>query len=144
MRLSAEQFAELAASFDAARPARTHERRRAARLELQARLTIVPIADEQPQDPVKVTVCDFSARGIAILYHAQMVPGQQFVTQMPRKHGMGFVSLLCTVKHCRSSGPDYYRIGAEFTCVLPSGQLSNADPLEDARQMKRIRESMLE
>jgi c-di-GMP-binding flagellar brake protein YcgR len=144
MRLSAEQFAELAASFDARQPVRTHERRRAARLELHARLTIVPISDEQPQDPVKVAVCDFSARGIAILYHAQMVCGQQFVAHMPRKDGVGCVSLLCTVRHCHSSGPDYYRVGAEFTCVLPTGQLSHADPLETAQQMKRIRESMLE
>lgn len=140
MRLSAEQFAELAASFEGYAETETEERRRAPRLELQTRIRITPTEFGDRLPPVDVTVCDFSARGIAFLQPTPMQPGQQFVTTLPRKHG-GSVELLCTVAHCTQVSNQLHRIGAEFTCTLSpaSPQPSEAD----VQEMARIRKSML-
>ena len=71
MRLSAEQFADLAASFapeDRARPGK--ERRRAPRLELSADLTMRVLKDDRLGRAVTAAVQYFSSRGLAVLYPA--------------------------------------------------------------------------
>src|SRR4051794_25940173 len=110
MKLSAEQFAELAASFGGnGDGAETHEKRRAARLELQARVQIVPIISGHPPPPVDVDVCDFSIRGLSFLNATAMNPGDQFITELPRQSG-GRVRLLCTVANSRPAPQRGFRI----------------------------------
>lgn len=138
MKLSAEQFAELAASFNATPTKGNHERRRAARMDLQARIRIHPMADGRRQDPVSVIVSNFSARGLSFINPTSIEMGTQFITALPRKGG-GSVEMLCTVVHSHHAGPNAWRIGAEFTCAAPT-QPVGAD---SADEMKRIRESML-
>jgi hypothetical protein len=141
MKLSAEQFAELAATFNAKESPTEHDRRRAARMELQARVKIMPIHGGAKLNAMYVMVSDFSARGIAFLHSASMSAGQQFITELPRKGG-GNVELLCTVMHCEPVGHNAFTIGAEFTCALNPG--AKHIPSDDARAVKRIRESLLE
>jgi hypothetical protein len=141
MKLSSEQFAELTSSFNAHETPRKHERRRAARLELQSRVHISPIVDGEKLPPTLVTVCDFSARGMAFLHNGNLPAGQQFITELPRRSG-GTVELLCTVVHCRPSTSTLYCIGAEFTCTLQPG--SKRPAAEDSGEVDRIRETILE
>src|SRR5690242_943633 len=116
MKLSAEQFAELASSFGALDPAQKHERRRATRLELHARVTITPVVAGKRGEPLQVAICDFSARGISFLHEKAVNAGQQFITQLPRKSG-GIVHFLCTVMHSKPVSDKVFRVGAEFTCT---------------------------
>jgi hypothetical protein len=143
MRLSAEQFAELTASFSGQQSSR-HERRRAARMELQAKMKITPIVAGKRGVSSFAALCDFSARGLCILQSEAMESGQQFITEMPRKSG-GNIELLCTAMHSRSITPSLYRIGAEFTCTLSTAQSfpSSAAKPDSNDEMSRIRDSML-
>jgi hypothetical protein len=141
MKLSAEQFAELAATFNAKESPTEHDRRRAARMDLQARIKIMPIYSGARLNAMYVMVSDFSARGIAFLHSAQMTAGQQFITELPRKGG-GNVELLCTVMHCDPMGHNAFTVGAEFTCALPANAKHHAG--RDDIEMTRIRKSLLE
>jgi c-di-GMP-binding flagellar brake protein YcgR len=143
MKLSAEQFADLAASFPGYSEEKTkHERRRAARIELRAHVAIRLMNAGAAAAPVTVTVNNFSPRGLGMLVHDPLSTGTQFVTELPRKSG-GTVSFLCTVMHSRKISERLFQVGVEFTCVLraPRGQ---EQAHEVADELKRIRRSMLE
>jgi PilZ domain-containing protein len=138
MKLSAEQFAELASSFGARESARKHDQRRSVRMELHARVKITPTDAAGPRKTIEVAVCDFSARGISFLNEAPMHAGQQFILQLPRKAG-GSVWFLCTTMHCRMVNESLFRVGSEFTCTVQPPPAS-----DDAEaQIERIRQSML-
>jgi hypothetical protein len=138
MKLSAEQFAELASSFGALDSGRKPERRRAARMELHARVKITPIEAGGARTPIEVAICDFSPRGICFLHEFAMQSGEQFITQIPAKSG-GSVWLLCTALHSKPVTPSLFKIGAEFTCTVQPPP-ADADAEE---QVRRIRASML-
>jgi hypothetical protein len=139
MKLSAEQYAQLAASFEGGEPA-IPDRRRAARLDIQARVKITPIVSGQRQAPMTVIVSNFSPRGLSLMHPTGMAPGEQFITELPRKEG-GIVELLCTVAHCVPVNGESFKVGAEFTCTVRPMIPGNES--DDQLQMKRIRESML-
>jgi hypothetical protein len=136
MKLSAEQFAELASSFGATESGQKHEQRRAARMELHARVKITALEAAGARKEIDVAICDFSPRGIAFLRDCAMAGGQQFLLQLPGKSG-GSVCLLCEVRHCVAVNESLFRIGAEFTCTVQPPP-ANAD-----EQMLRIRQTML-
>ncbi len=144
MKLSAEQFADLTASFkpDAQQP-RQHERRRAARLALEARVIVRLLGDGKLSGPIGVGIHDFSSRGIAILHKTALVKGSQFVVELQRQSG-GCVSMLCTVMHCRQVQPHCYKVGAEFTCVLAQHPGSTPAPEMADAELKRLRDSVLD
>src|SRR4051794_19969695 len=100
MKLSAEQFAQLAATFNAQEGPHQHERRRAARMDLAARVTITPIHAGHKLAPMQVTISDFSARGVAFTDPVEMELGRQFILELPRREG-GSACLLCTVMHLK-------------------------------------------
>lgn len=138
MKLSAEQFAELAASFNATPTKGNHERRRAARMDLQARIQIHPMVDGVRQSGVPVVVSNFSARGLSFISPKSIEAGTQFITALPRKGG-GNIEMLCTVVHSHHAGPNAWRVGVEFTCAAPV----NPTGKDDADEMKRISASMM-
>jgi hypothetical protein len=141
MKLSAEQFADLAASFEPESRARPRqERRRAPRLELSASLSVRVLKDEQLGRAVTVQVEDFSARGLAILHPARLEPGSRFVVQLARQSG-GVAVMLCTVMHARRVGDEVFRIGAEFTCQLGEHPGGHAPADEVDAQLRRLRDS---
>ena len=75
MKLSAEQFAELASTFGSQESPVRHDRRRANRMDLRAKIRITPIISGQRLDTLEVMACDFSARGIAFLNPAPLQSG---------------------------------------------------------------------
>lgn len=139
MRISAEQFADLTQSFGHCTPCEPHEKRRAARVKLSMRVTVT-LVDVDGGQKIGASLCDFSARGLAILLPQQLKSGSQFITHLPRKTG-GMVNMLCTVAHSREVSRDLWRTGAEFTCTLPSAPTQTTAAESD--EAKRIRESML-
>jgi hypothetical protein len=141
MRLSAEQFAEFVSVLDNLKsPAAHHDKRRSARMELQAQVPISLISDDEPAKACVVCVRDFSARGIAILHENALPIGQQFILELRRLKGRS-ISLLCTIVHSRTLGDGKFSIGAEFTCVL---QNPPAAPVEEnPKELTRIQKSVL-
>lgn len=142
MKLTAEQFAELASTFDAQQGRTKHERRRASRMDLQARIKITPVIDGDSHSTINVTICDFSARGISFIHEQAMDIGQQFVLELPRREG-GPVSLLCTVMHVKAAGHNLHRMGAEFTCGVQTASRDERNSSSQAAEAERIRASML-
>jgi hypothetical protein len=139
MKLSAEQYAELLSSFYSGTTPEQTNNRRAPRMALQARLTIVPLIGDQPQQPIAVTTCDFSARGLAFLNEKPMRRGEQFITELPRRTG-GRVRLLCEVVRSEPTGTqEFHRIGANFICNVEPQPIG----MDHERELKRIRETML-
>jgi hypothetical protein len=145
MRLTAEQFADLAASFHPERRKgpKQHERRRAPRMELEASIALRVVQDGKLAPPLVVRVFDFSPRGLGLFHSEPIAQGTQFVVQMERQTG-GYVSMLCTVMHSRAVAGERFKIGVEFTCQLGQhpGKPTSASAIDE--QMKRIRESVLE
>lgn len=141
MKLSAEQFADLAASFEPEHRARMRqERRRAPRLELSASLSLRLLKDERLGRATTVQVQDFSSRGLAILYPERLEPGTRFVVQLARQSG-GVAVMLCTVVHARRASDKLFKIGAEFTCQLGEHPGQHAPSDEIDAQLRRARES---
>ena len=141
MHLSAKQFAEIVERLDgdvADQLFPGHDKRRANRVALHHRATIVPYTDGVAADGVGVEVRDFSARGIRFLHSATLARGEQFVLELPQQ-GSDPVSILCTIVHCRPTDEGPNSIGAEFTCVLRKAK--NAG---DRSERDRIRQSILD
>lgn len=132
MKLSAEQFLELAASFGLTRPGRGHERRRAGRVELDATATCSLIEDGLVGEPRSVQVRDFSPRGLGLVFPEKLPPGSQFLLTLSRKSG-GNVHILCTVVQCRPCKKGFV-VGAELTCTMPSYTPNPDDTLQRVRQ----------
>jgi hypothetical protein len=139
MRLSAEQFAELVAMLQDRRgKAYPGEKRRSARVSVQARISIELISAEQRQPSYSVNVRDISSRGIAILHPTPLLSGQQFVCSLSRHRG-GSLQLLCTVTNSRRLPGGEYHVGAEFTCTVGGASRADQSAIE-----ARIRNSVLD
>ena len=94
-----------------------NEKRRAPRMAIKNRATIVPCTDGIESEPVGVEVRDFSARGLRFLHSRRMEQGSQFVLELAQQNADP-VQILCTVMHCRPTKEGPLSIGAEFTCAL--------------------------
>lgn len=150
MHLSAKQFAEIVAQLVADAPKSTgdgaSEKRRASRVALDYRATIIPYDDGVARDGVGVEVRDFSPRGIRFLHSARFPRGTQFVLELPQQTG-GPLTILCTVVHCRVTPEGPFSTGAEFTCVLRSEKSAKTPPTnanDRLSEADRIRHSILD
>jgi hypothetical protein len=138
MPFSAEQFAKIIEALQASpRPAKQDEQHRAPRTARDVRLSITPILDGVAQPGYDAQVENLSSRGLGLLDANKLRTGAQFTITLPHENGQP-VTLLCTVVHCRPAGKKLFRIGAEFTCVLPESPV----PLSDDQD--RIRASILD
>ena len=148
MHLSARQFGEIVAHLVADVPhapaGADSDKRRAKRVTLDYRATIIPYEDGKARDGVGVEVRDFSPRGIRFLHSARFARGTQFVLELPQQTG-GPLTILCTVVHCRVTPEGPFSTGAEFTCAL-----RNEKPVkptaggERLAERDRIRHSILD
>lgn len=140
MHLSAKQFAEIVERLGAdAAGVPAGDNRRAPRVALKNRATIIPYVGGVAGKGVGVEVRDFSARGIRFLHSARFARGEQFVLELLQQ-GADPVSILCTIVHCKPTDEGPFSTGAEFTCVLRNG---NA-PAADRSERDRIRQSILD
>jgi hypothetical protein len=138
MELLAEEFSRLVTTLSGEPLSDSKgENRRAARVERQIQISIVPIVDGAPGAAASVRVRNLSSRGIGLERGQRMAVGSQFLVRLARDV-LGPIELLCTVVHCTGLGDDIWAIGAEFTCVSPAAQVANS------AEADRIRNSMLE
>jgi hypothetical protein len=147
MHLSAKQFAEILGRLESDvrdAPFPGHDQRRAARVALKNRATIVPYEDGVAGEGVGVEVRDFSPRGIRFLHSERLGRGSQFVLALPQSSGEP-VQILCTVMHCRATAEGPISTGAEFTCVLrPHARAAEGGGRDRRSERDRIRQSILD
>lgn len=146
MNLSTRQFAMLVKRLEAgpSDPAFLGDnKRRAGRVELKSRATIVPYADGVAGEGVGVEVRNVSPRGIRFLHSKSLARGSQFVLELPQDTGDP-VNILCTVVHCQPTEEGPFAVGAEFTCALADGKPQAASASETGGERDRIRQSILD
>jgi hypothetical protein len=151
MQFSAKQFGEIVTRLgaDAADPIFAGgDQRRAHRVELSNRVTIVPYADGQPRAGVGVELRDVSPRGLRFLHSQQLPVGAQFVLELAQAGGDP-LTILCTVAHSEPTPQGPFSTGAEFTCVLPAGgkpgkPAPQPSALNRLNEQDRIRHSILD
>jgi hypothetical protein len=146
MNLSAKQFAEILSGLgnDVRDPSFAgSDKRRAHRVHLNNRVTIIPDVKGEDAQAIGVELSDFSPRGIRFLHLRTLPVGGQFVLELPQTSGEP-VRMLCSVVHARPTPQGPFAIGAEFTCVLRPGKRLN-DPVSiSPRERERIRQSILD
>lgn len=96
-----------------------------------------------------VHAMNYSPRGIALLMDEPFGMGDQFILHLQRKSGEP-ADLLCMIVHCKKIGPRMYKVGAEFTCLVPPGSSGVAKPTGVAAESRekvvadQIRKRMME
>ena len=114
MELSPHQFAELVHHLKgSARFGGPADPRRAARVERQSRIEIVPIEDGRARPAVPVLVKNVSSRGLGFVRDRRMEPRSEFILSLARA-GEAAMEFTCTVVRCEAVGEGAYSIGAEF------------------------------
>jgi hypothetical protein len=142
MHLSAKQFAEIVERLESDLLGGSfpgNDKRRAPRVPMKNRATIIPYVAGSAAEGVGVEVRDFSARGIRFLHSSTLARGEQFVLELPQQ-GADPVSILCTIVHCKPTDEGPHSIGAEFTCVLRKAKAG----VPDRSERDRIRKSILD
>ena len=147
MHLSAKQFAELLSGLegDVLDPSFAgSDKRRAHRIQLNNRVTIIPDIKGEDSQAVGVELRDFSPRGIRFLHGRALPAGGQFVLELPQTSGEP-VRILCSVVHSKPTGEGPFAVGAEFTCVLRHAKRPKTAPSSaSATERDRIRHSILD
>jgi len=150
MQLMAQDYAEILASLKALTDTKGHERRTAARMDVQAQVKIVPCKDGKASasDAYTCLTRDLSFKGIGLFQSRQSARGSQFVIELPRREDKP-LTLLCTVMYCRALADGLYNVGATFNRTFDF----NAPPVVEFRgvapslggeaERNRIRDSIL-
>jgi hypothetical protein len=151
IQLLAQEYAEVVAALQAATDGKGHERRTAARMEVQAQVKVTPFRDGEAGKSFTVLTRDLSFRGVGLLQGRQSARGSQFVIHLPRREGEAPLGMMCTVMFCRELADGLFNIGASFN----SHYDPNAKPVAELRrgggagvatseaEMDRIRQSIL-
>ena len=146
MQLSATQFAEILTGLgnDVHDPSFAgSEKRRAHRVPVNSRATIIPDIQGEASQPVGVELRDFSPRGLRFLHSRTLPVGGQFVLELPQAAGEP-VRMLCCVVHVRQTPEGHFSIGAEITCVLRDRKRPKPAASASAKERERIRQSILD
>jgi hypothetical protein len=126
MQLPGALFDQIAVTLikDADAPSRASEpsdpgparRRRESRVDVDAKVTVIPLTAGLGAAPFDVPVRDLSPGGIGFLHPERVGLDQQFVVLLPE--GRGLVAVLCQVAYYQPLSDGAYAIGAEFVRVL--------------------------
>jgi hypothetical protein len=102
------------------------DRRRAPRVPLLSRAAVYPAESGVGQSSV-VYVNDVSLFGVGFFNRDRMTLRQEFILQLPRKHGPS-VMILAGVERCEPCGSRFF-IGASFVRILSEDQATRESRL---------------
>jgi hypothetical protein len=154
MQLLAQDLGDILTALRAAQDTTGHERRRSARLDVQARVEVVPFEDGHLGRAFTCMTRDVAFKGLGLLQSRRAARGSQFVITLP-KGGDESMSILCTVMYCRELADGIYNVGATFSRTYESPvqppastpPASTATPPAGAEhsveELNRIRQSIL-
>jgi hypothetical protein len=89
------------------------EKRRAVRILSRSQVQIVHSGNCSTAN-----LADVSHRGLSLFSQIKMRRGDSFILRLRSETAPA--QILCTVVHCHAINQDIFKIGAEFTCTLPS------------------------
>jgi hypothetical protein len=146
IQLVAQDYGDILAALQSATDTKGHERRTAARMEVQAQVKVMPYRDGKTDKPFTSLTRDLSFKGIGLLQGRQSARGSQFVIELPRRNGES-LAMLCTVMFCRELADGVFNIGASFNGVYdpngPAAELKRRSSGGGESELDRIRQSIL-
>ena len=151
MQLMAQDYAEVLDALKAANDTKGHERRTAARMDVQAQVKIFPYHSGKTSTSYTCLTRDLSFKGVGLFQSKPLPRESQFVIQLPRLEGEP-LALLCTVMYCRELADGLFNVGATFNSLYdfnpkkPDAKAKGAaanKPTSSEDELARIRESIL-
>jgi len=123
MLLTAGQFKEMIASLRS--PSSKGDRRKSARLQVQASTLIAPLTAKGHDDQFTVLAKDISLEGVGLLSSVALKAGQQILIHLAKEKGET-AYVVCTVMHCSEIADSVYSHGVKFDRII-KGEASNSN-----------------
>jgi len=101
--------------------------RREERTAFARRVSLLPYVTKARWQFDDAMLADCSPNGVGLYTTAPMAAGEQFLLKL--RAGGALLLVIYTVKHCHPAPPGSYRIGAEFSGFLRTGELESASDL---------------
>jgi hypothetical protein len=124
MQLDSALFEHIAAGLDGGAARTADAGGREPRLDVDARVTLIPLSGSLAAAPFDVTLRDVSAGGIGFLHGTPLGLDEQFVVLLP-----GTVAVLCQVAYYQPVADGACSVGASFLRVLRRPAADAAAPL---------------
>lgn len=141
MQLTAQQLSEIVEGLrTGGKSGNGAERRRCARMEVQARIAAATMAGGKVQRGFTVLTRDISFTGIGLMQAVSVEKGGQMLVRLPVQ-GRSLV-LMCDVMHVSSLADGVLGVGAEFAAEV-NEEFAEQMARASEREMQRIRESIL-
>ena len=147
MQLLAQDLGDILAGLRAAEDTKGHERRVSTRMDVQARVTVVPFNNGHLAESFTCMTRDLSFKGIGLLQSRKAAIGSQFVVTLPKPDGQS-MPVLCAVAYCRELADGIYNVGATFSrkyafSAAPTPPAHRPPESPGADELNRIRQSIL-
>ena len=127
MQLESALFEQIAAGLNGGAPQPANARRREPRVEVDARVTVIPLTDSLAAAPFQITLRDLSPGGIGFVHGERLALEEQFVALLPE--GDGSVAVLCQVAYYQPVAERAWSFGARFLRVLRRPETDGAATL---------------
>lgn len=141
MQLTPQHLAEVVDFFLTKRTRSDAEKRRANRVEVRAKVSILPLGGNAPGEQMTVLLQDISYLGVGLLQSFSCAIETHFLIRLQRQAHQELV-LMCIVRSCRELADGIFSVGAEFECPVASDMVTNIQK-SWKDDLKRIQESIL-
>jgi hypothetical protein len=111
MLLTSYQFKEMVETMRGT--ANKADRRKTARLQVQATALVTPLSDDKKDAGFTVMARDISLEGVGLISSVPLRPRQQILIHLAHEADKG-VFVVCTVKHCSAIADGVYSHGVRF------------------------------
>ncbi len=113
--ISAAAFESIVRSLRSdVRQSRGSDKRKAPRVGLSGRVTIIPCSPGADRQPVVAMVRDLSTRGIGLAHSAPLKGGDQIILRFAAAADEPAKVILCAITHSVAVGERLYTTGAKF------------------------------
>ena len=143
MDLSSQIFAEVVAGLKGAAvdSAAGAERRRASRMQIEAKLQITPTTGPRANKRIDVLTRDISYSGLGFLAGIALAAGQEIIVHVPRRNRPPVLIRAC-VRFAAPLADGIHVVGAHFTALVSADDEKRIQE-NGADELRRIRESIL-
>ena len=126
MQLSAQDYAEIVATLQAAE-ADGSDKRRFTRMQVRGRIVVTPVVDGHVGTSYTALTRDISFKGAGIMQTIPVQIGQKLLIYFPRR-GRPVLCVLCRVMHVKSLADGLLAIGCEFLAPAEPGSSKLPEP----------------
>lgn len=130
MQLSAQDYAEIIATLQAA-DSDASDKRRFARMQVRGRIVVTPIVDGHAGTSYTALTRDISFQGAGIMQTLPVQLGQNILLYLPRR-ARPVLCVLCRVMHVRPLADGLTAVGCEFLTPAEPGATKLPQPADAA------------